>query len=394
MNVRNIIPEIHYVGVNDRVTHLFEALWPIPDGVSYNSYLVRAGKVAIIDGVECGHIEEYLRHVREVCGDREPDYLVVNHMEPDHSGAIPVALATWPSLKVVGNKLTLGMLRGYYGISSERMLEIADGDTIDLDGLTLRFFLTPMVHWPETMMTYVVEKKTLFSGDALGSFGALSGAVIDDEMDVERFKPEIYRYYSNIVGKYGSFVRRALAKLDGVELDYICPTHGPVWHSHIAMVTDIYSRLANYEAEEGVTIVYGSMYGNTAEIAEAFAAELASLGVRRIRVHNASTSQLSDMLADVFRFRGLVIGSPTYSMEIFPPVEQFVRALQTREMTGRQVALFGSYTWAMASLPKLVSMMESMKLPVVGKVEMKQAPTAGVMENVRNVAKLLAEAIR
>lgn len=375
MNIRNITDSVVYIGVNDRDTDRFENLWPLPYGVSYNSYLVKGNsKIAMIDTVETGSIQTCLKYLKEGVQGRKLDYLVVNHMEPDHSGGIPMILCMFPEIKIIGNKQTIMMLKGYFGISEDKFVEIKDGEEIDLGDKTLRFILTPMVHWPETMMTYLVEDKVLFTGDAFGSFGALNGGVVDFEMDTEWYDDEIYRYYSNIVGKYGKPVQKALEKIKNIEIEYICSTHGPVWHDRIEDVGRIYNSLSNYESEEGVTIIYGTMYGNTAEIVEVVARRLCERGIRNIKIHNASKSHLSYMISDAFRYKGLIVASPTYSMRVFPPVEQFMIAMETREIKNKVLATIGSYTWSSASLSKLNEYSSKMNIEVVDSFEMKHAP--------------------
>lgn len=374
MNIREIAPGILYAGVNDRVINKFEALWPVPNGVSYNSYVVKGSeKVALIDTVEVGTLLDYIRGLQPLLGDSKIDYIVVNHMEPDHSGSIPMILDHFPESKIVGNKQTLGMVKGFYKVADSRLLEVSDGSTLDLGGKTLQFYLTPMVHWPETMMTYVEEDKVLFSGDAFGCFGALNGGVIDTEMETSWYRDEMYRYYSNIVGKYGRFVARALDKLKDLKIEFICSTHGPVWHDKIADVIGIYSNLAQYKGEDGVTIVYGSMYGNTAEVAEEIARQLCQRGVRNIRIYNASHSEQSYMISDAFRYKGLIVGSSTYSMHILPPVEQFLIAMETREIKNKVLATFGSFTWASAAATKINEYASKMNLQIVDSVVMKQS---------------------
>lgn len=348
MNIRNITPQVLYVGVNDRVTSLFEGLWPLRYGVSYNSYIVAGSQsLALIDTVRIDNVREFLNNVQEIAADRNIDYLVINHMEPDHSGSIPEVVRAYPDIKIVGNAQTISMVRDFYHIDDpDRFLEVKEGSTISLGDRTLKFFLTPMVHWPETMMTYVEEDKVLFSGDAFGTFGALNGGVIDSELTLDYFFDEMYRYYSNIVGKYGKSVQRALAKLQGLPIDYICSTHGPVWHEQIERVIAITDDLANWRSQPGVTIIYGSMYGNTAEIAETIACQLAANGIKNIRIHNAATASMSDMISDAFRYQGLIVGSATYSMRLFPAIEAFLNAMETREIKNKVFATFGSYTWA------------------------------------------------
>lgn len=394
MNIKEIINGIHYVGVNDRTTHRFEALWPLPLGVSYNSYIVRGTeKIALIDGVEISECDKLRDNIAAIIGTgASPDYLVINHMEPDHSGSIKVLRSFFPDMTIVGNAKTLEMVKGFYGIT-ENVMKVADGDRIDLGGMTLSFKLTPMVHWPETMMTYVEESAVLFTGDAFGCFGAINGGVTDTEADTEAYIPEMYRYYSNIVGKYGTFVQKALAKVASLKVEYICPTHGPVWHDRIEIVTSVYDRLSRYEGETGVTIVYGSMYGNTEEMAEAIAARLAERGIKKIRMHNASVSHLSYIISDVFRFKGLVIGAPTYSNTLFPPVESVLNAIKTRELKNRVLGTFGSYTWAPQAVKRINQLLEDAKLYTsdVISVETKQAPSAATVADCRSLADAIAD---
>lgn len=392
MNIREIVSDVYYVGVNDRVTSLFESLWPIPSGVSYNSYIVKGSeKVALIDTVRIDEVRGFLNNLQSIIGKRKIDFLVVNHMEPDHSGAIPEVILTYPDIKIIGNVRTIGMIKGFYHVDENRFIKIKDGDIIDLGGISLQFYITPMVHWPETMMTYISDKKLLFSGDAFGTFGALDGAVIDSDMDTDRYLPEMYRYYANIVGKYGVFVQNALNKLTSLPLQYICPTHGPVWNKRIQDVVKITDTLSKYESEPGVTIIYGSMYGNTAHIAEEIACELAALGIRKIRIHDASHSSLSNMISDAFRYKGLIVGSATYSMRLFPPVEYFMNAMETREIKNKVFAIFGSYTWAKGIVEnKLSAYAEKMKMPVVASMAMMQSGDSLTREQVRCFAATVA----
>lgn len=242
MAITEIRPGIHYVGVNDRTTTRFEGLWPLPIGVSYNSYLVVGEQVALIDTVEESFGSRLFENIREVIGDRKIDYLVVNHMEPDHSSSIAALRLRYPDLKIVGNAKTLQMIGGYYGIDAGT-LEVKEGDTLDLGGgKVLSFHLIPMVHWPETMVTWYAAEGVIFSGDAFGTFGALDGGITDSEVEVDRYWDEMRRYYACIVGKYGTPVQKALQKVGGLEIRTICPTHGPVWQERIGEVVALYDR--------------------------------------------------------------------------------------------------------------------------------------------------------
>lgn len=381
MNIREITKYVLYVGVNDRTTDRFESMWPLPYGVSYNSYIVKGDeKIALIDTVEIGTMLDFFDSIGNAIGNSKIDYLIINHMEPDHSGGIPGVLSRYPEAKIVGNKQTIAMVKGFYHISDDCFLEISDGDTLDLGGRTLKFFLTPMVHWPETMMTYLEEEHILFSGDAFGTFGALNGGVTDTEMQTGWYRDEMYRYYSNIVGKYGRFVQRALDKTKDLDIRYLCSTHGPIWHEKVGEVVGIYDSLSRYESEPGVTIIYGSMYGNTACVAEEIARQLAVRGVRNIKIHNASKSDMSYMISDAFRYEGLIVGGPTYSMHLFPPVEQFLIAMETREIKNKVFATFGSFSWASAASAKMKEYADKMKIEVVGNLDMKMSADQSILE--------------
>lgn len=392
MELRKITDSVFYCGVNDRTTHLFENLWPLPFGVSYNSYFV-AGKekTALIDTVEEGSACQFVESLRKASDDRRIDYLVVNHVEPDHSGGIRSVVEAFPGIKIIGNKTTITMIKGFYGIDDSYFMEVKEGDSLDLGGVSLQFIMTPMVHWPETMMTYMPERKLIFAGDAFGCFGALNGGVLDSSMDTDVYFPEMYRYYANIVGKYGRFVQKALDKARTIEIEYICSTHGPVWHERIKEIVDIYDRLSRYEGEEGVTIIYGSMYGNTGAIAEIIAKRLNERGVRNIKIHNASKSHLSYMITDAFRYKGLIVGAPTYSTELFPPVDAFMKALEVRETKNKVMGLFGSFTWASTALNKLKGYAERMGIDTIASLDMKQAPDTSAVEAAKELADRIAD---
>ena len=303
--MKKITDRIYYIGVNDFDKVLFEGLWPLPYGVSYNSYLVVDEKVALIDTVEAGFEDEFLANVHEVIGERAIDYLVVNHMEPDHSSLIAYMLEKYPSLQIVANAKTVPMLQGYYGTPQERIQVIKEGDSLCLGSCKLSFHMIPMVHWPETMVTWLAEEGTLFAGDAFGTFKAVDDEVIDNEDTFEEYRDEMIRYYSNIVGKYGTPVQAALKKLSGLEIKRICSTHGPVWETSIPQVVALYDKMSRYEVERGVCIVYGSMYGNTAAAADALAMELEARGIpyaiHDLACNNAGELGVSGALRDVFK---------------------------------------------------------------------------------------------
>ena len=383
--------KVHYVGVNDRTKHLFEAMWPLPYGVSYNSYLIDDEIIALVDTVDACYFETYLSKIKNIIGKRPINYLIVNHMEPDHSGSIKLIKQYYPEIVIVGNKQTFGMIEGYYGVTGLKYV-VNDGDFLSLGHHKLRFYLTPMVHWPETMMTFDETEGVLFSGDAFGCFGALDGGFKDVNINTDRYWPEMVRYYSNIVGKYGSPVQKALQKLGGLPITTICSTHGPVWTESIPRVVEMYDRLSRYEAQEGVVIVYGSMYGHTEQMAETIAARLSNEGIRDIVIHNVSKSHSSYILADIFRYKGLIIGSPTYCNHIYPEVESLLSKIQLREIKNRYVGVFGSFTWAGAAVKRMMEFIQKSKCEIVGEpVEMKQAMSSTVHAQCNELAKSMAD---
>ena len=394
MSFAEFLPGIRYVGVNDRTTTRFEALWTLPCGVSYNAYLVVGEKIALIDTVEASFGNRLVENIREEIGDRPIDYLVVNHMEPDHSSSMAALRQLYPAMRIVGNSRTLDMIRGYYGLD-EGLCEVGESDTIDLGGATLAFRMIPMVHWPETMATWCPEQRVLFSGDAFGTFGALDGGITDTQLDPDRYRDEMRRYYAAIVGKYGGPVQQALRKVRTLPVGTICPTHGPVWQRHAGESLEEYDRMSRCAGEPGVVIAYGSMYGNTERVAECLARDLAAEGIRNIVVHNLSYADESVVLRDVFRYDTLVVGSPTYNAELFPPVEQLLRRIETRNMPGRRFACFGSFTWAGAAVRRLDEFARRMKWETVGEpIELRQGFSAAVRESCRDLARRIAEGMR
>ncbi len=369
---------IHYVGVNDRHKHIFEGLWPLPYGVSYNSYIIADEKIALVDTVEADFFTQYLDNIRSVIGDRPIDYIIVNHMEPDHSGSLTLIKKYYPNAKIVGNKKTFGMMQGFYRVGNDAdgdTLEVKNGDTLQLGSHTLAFTLVPMVHWPETMVTLDTTANVLFSGDAFGCFGALNGAYIDAEMNCDIYWDEMLRYYSNIVGKYGTPVQQALKKLAGVKIDYICSTHGPVWHEHIERVVGMYDRLSRYEGADGLVIAYASMYGNTERAAEVIARAASEAGVKNIIMHDVSRTHHSYIIADIFRYRALILGAPTYNNGLYPQMESLLSELAGRDMKNRLLGWFGSFSWAGKAM-KTIGEWNETRLhfePVGTPVEIKQS---------------------
>lgn len=387
-----IANKVYYVGVNDCNKNLFEGLWPLPYGVTYNSYLIDDEKVCLIDTVEVDFFTQFIERLREVLGDRQIDYLVINHMEPDHSGSIGLLRKYYPNIQVIGNKKTFDMMSGFYGVK-DNTLEVKNGEELSLGNHTLQFFMTPMVHWPETMMTLCKgEVSHLFTGDAFGCFGALNGGLIDQEIDTDWCWLEMVRYYSNIVGKYGTPVQNALKKLAGIHIDYICSTHGPVWHKYVDKVIGLYDRMSKYETEPGLVICYGTMYGNTERMAEQIARSASLAGVKNIRLYNVSKTHHSYILQDVFRFRGLIVGAPTYNAGLYHEMDVLLQEVANRDIKNHLIGWFGSYSWASKAVAAIGEWNENhLHFEKVGEpVEMKQALTPEIKEECNRLGREMA----
>lgn len=343
-----------WIGLNDRTTDLFEALWPLPKGVSYNSYLIDGDKVAVIDGVKSDFYPQYIESIKGIIGsDKTVDYMVVNHVEPDHSGAVEMMLQAFPEMTVVGNSKTLQYLSQFYG-DLPKSMEVKDGDILDLGAHKLTFALIPMVHWPETMVTYDQETGCLFSCDAFGSFGALEGGLFDDQLDLESYRSETYRYFANIVGKYSSFVEKALAKVKdlGIKPKMVCPSHGPVYRKNPSYIVDFYGDMACQRTDPAALVVYGSMYGNTARLAESVAKGMREGGLLDVTVRNSSKSEMSELVRDTWRCRGLILVGCSYNGGVFPRISHFMETLEGKKMANRYIGICGSYTWSKGAAMK------------------------------------------
>lgn len=356
--------KVYWIGVNDRRKRLFENMWPMDKGVSYNSYLIVDEKTALIDTIEDRAAGNYIERIEKLLNGRKLDYLVINHMEPDHSGEIKAIFDHFKGVTIVGNNKTFKMVEAYWGIT-DNLRQVEDGDALCLGYHNLSFVMTPWVHWPETMMTYDVTEKILFSGDAFGTFGSLDGGIFDDEINFDFYEEEMRRYYSNIVGLYSNMVQKAFAKLTGVDVKVIAPTHGPVWRSNPAKVLGLYDKWSKYEAEEGVVIVFASMYGNTEQMADYIARKLSENGVKNIIIHDVSRTHISYLINDVWKYKGLIVGSCAYTSRAFPLMEQFARELVHTKLKKRFVGIFGSYSWNGGGVKSLKEFIDETDLELV-----------------------------
>ncbi len=387
----NLAENIYYLGFNDRRTHLFENIWPIPHGISYNSYLLVDEKVALVDTVERAFIDEYLDNIEEIIGDRKVDYLIINHMEPDHSGALKAIVQKYPDIILVGNKKTFGFIESFY-MEPKNVLMVHDDYVLELGKFRIQFQTIPMVHWPETMISYEETNKILFSGDAFGSYGTLDGGVFDDEINLEFYEVEVMRYFTNIVGKYCPHTQRAIKKLQPLDIKMIAATHGPVWRSDLNWILKRYNKWSSYDLDCGVIIVYGSMYGNTQRMAEVIARRIAERGIKNIRVYDASKTHSSYIINDIFKYKGFIVGSAAYNNAMFPNVQTLLSTIEHMAPKNHYLGIFGNFLWNGGGVKNLKTFAENIQWEMVHEpVEEKGALKPNNREELIKLADAMAD---
>ncbi|MBN2221976.1 MAG: FprA family A-type flavoprotein, partial [Vallitaleaceae bacterium] len=345
--LQNITPNIIYVGGNDRRLALFENMFPLTNGVAYNSYVILDEKTALLDTVDSAISQLYLENVEAALNGRPLDYLIINHMEPDHCANIEAIAKLYPNVKVVGNKKTFQFFEQYYRLDLKaNYIEVKEKDEISLGKHTLRFYMAPMVHWPEAMMTYEVSEEVLFSADAFGSFGAINGNLFADEVDLDdEYMSEARRYYSNIVGRFGTQVQAVLKKFKDVPIQYICPLHGLVWRKNLDQILDKYVHWASYTPEKkGVVLAYASMYGNTENAVMLLATKLAQKGIKDIRIFDVSKTHISYIISEIWKYSHVVFASPTYNMHLYFGMDALLRDLASLNLRNRKVSLIGNHS--------------------------------------------------
>ena len=373
-----IKPDVYWIGVNDRTTDLFEGLWPITEeGVSYNAYLINDEKKAIVDLSKALKTDEFFDRIAEIVAVSEIDYVVINHMEPDHTGVLRTLRKIAPGATILGSAKTKKMLESFYGIT-EKVRVVEDGEALSLGRRTLQFFSTPFVHWPETMMTYETSHRILFSCDAFGSYGALRGAIFDDECkDLGFYQKEALRYYVNIVAKFSKPVLKAIGKLADVPVEIIAPSHGLIWRKNPRLIVDLYRKWAEYasgETEAGITLIYGSMYGNTETMMNAVAQGISRVGVP-LEIFDAARTHVSYILPSLWTTAGVMVGAPTYEGTLFPPMAQVLEMATLKRVLNKKVAMFGSYGWSGGALKHLKKIIEPVRWEMVDSLEFVGKPT-------------------
>ena len=347
--VRKVVDDLYWIGGNDHRLALFENIFPIPRGVSYNSYLLLDEKTVVFDSVDWSVAREYLRHIELLLEGRPLDYMVIHHMEPDHCAAIDEVCLRYPNVKVISSEQGFQIMNqiGYH-IKDEQKVIVKEGDTFSFGKHTLAFVEAPMVHWPEVLMSFDTSNGILFSADAFGSFGAIDGKLFNDEVNFDRdWLDDARRYYTNIVGKYGPFVQDVLKKASTLPIKYICPLHGLVWRNNLAYFIEKYDKWSKYEPEEeGIMIAYASMYGNTEYAAQSLATALCERGMTEVVVHDVSNTDVSQLISDTFKYSHIVLASVTYNLGIYPVMKDFINDMQALNVQNRTVALIENGTWA------------------------------------------------
>lgn len=361
---KKITSDLIWLGGSDRRLALFENVYPIPRGVSYNAYLIQDEKTALLDTVDQAIAERFFENLEHALQGKPLNYVIVNHMEPDHAATLGTVLSRYPEATVIGNAKTLPMIKQFFPMEVEgRFQAVKEGDTLSLGRHELTFVMAPLVHWPEVMMTYESSEKLLFSADAFGSFGATGGNLFNDELNFDRdWLDDARRYYGNIVGKYGLQVQAALKKLSGLDIAMICPLHGPIWRSDLDYLLDKYDKWSRYEPEErAVAVLYASMYGDTENAVNLLAAGLADSGVKNIAMHDISSTHVSTLISEVFRCSHLVLAAPTYNNGVYPAMATFLHDMKALGLQNRTVALVENGSWAPVSGKLMREMLGELK---------------------------------
>jgi len=350
--VRKVTEDLYWVGANDHRLHLFENIHPIPRGVSYNAYLLLDEKSVLFDTVDWSACRQLLENIEYLLDGKPLDYLVINHMEPDHGASIEEILLRYPQVKIVSTEKAFMLMRQFgFEVDGHELIEAHEGDTLSFGSHTVTFVYAPMVHWPEAMVTFDVTNGVLFAADAFGSFGALDGKLFNDEVNFERdWLDDARRYFTNIVGKYGPHVQALLKKAATIDIKMVCPLHGPVWRSDLGWFIDKYDHWSRYEPEEkGVMIAYASMYGNTEAAAQALAAKLCEKGMKNVVVYDVSNTHVSQLISEAFRLSHIVLASVTYNLGIYPVMHNFLMDMKALNLQNRTLAIIENGSWACKS---------------------------------------------
>ncbi|MBP3241273.1 MAG: FprA family A-type flavoprotein [Oribacterium sp.] len=396
-NIREVEKDIWWIGASDRRLALFENAYATPSGMSYNNYLILDDKTCLMDGIDDAVSRQFFDNLTKALDGRELDYMVVQHMEPDHCSCIPELLLRYPKLKIVGSQKAIQMIDQFYHIKVDAIV-VKEKDTLPLGHHTLNFFTAAMVHWPEVIVSFDTSTGALFSADAFGAFGAMSGNIFADEVDWEHdWKDEARRYYANIVGKYGVQTNALLKKLETLDVKMLLPLHAHLWRKDLDTIIDLYKSWASYTPEKkSVAIFYGSVYGHTGNAADILSMKLAELGVRDVKVYDVSKTEVSYLVSAAFEYPALVFASATYNAEIFDNMHTFLTDLKNHNLTGRTVGIIENGSWALSAKKKMTELLGTMKNMTL--LEPMVSITSSVDENTMagldDLAKALAETVK
>ncbi len=391
-NVREVEKDIWWLGASDRRLELFENVYPLPLGMSYNNYVIMDDKTCLMDGIDDAVTRQFMDNLEHVLGGRKLDYMVVQHMEPDHCTCIPQLISKYPEMKIVASQKAVQMISQFYHLQVDA-IAVKEGDTLELGHHTLTFCTAPMVHWPEVIVSYETTTGTLFSADAFGAFGAMSGNIFADEVDWDRdWESEARRYYVNIVGKYGVQTAALLKKAAALDIKMILPLHGHLWRQDFGKILDLYTKWASYTPEKkAVAVFYGSVYGNTANAADILAMMLSELGVKDVKVYDVSKTHPSYLLAEAFRCSTLVFASATYNAEIFDSMHTLLVDAKNHNLSGRTVGLIENGSWAATAGKKMAEILGSMKSMTI--LDPMVKVTSSVDDDTRGKLQELAQAL-
>lgn len=399
-NIKNITEDLYWIGANDRRLSLFESVYPVPLGVSYNSYLLMDEKTVLLDTVDKSVNHQFIENLEHTLNGRKLDYMIINHMEPDHCAEIPTIVRLYPEVKIVCNAKTQTMIKQFFdfNLPDKQYQIVKEGDVLNTGKHNLTFVFAPMVHWPEVMVTYDTTNKILFSADAFGTFGTIDGSIFADEVDFDhRYMDEARRYYTNIVGKYGMQVQALLKKASGIEISMICPLHGYVWRKDLDKFIDKYQKWSTYTPEiNSVMIAYASVYGGTQNAAEILAGELANLGIKDIKLYDVSITHPSYIISDAFKYSHLVFASTTYNNGIFVNMENLLHDIVAHNLQNRKIAIIENGSWAPVSAKLMCEKLSALKNTEIieGSVSLKSAVKTEIRTEIENLAKAIKESMK
>lgn len=398
--IRKVNEDLYWIGALDRRLALFENLFPISKGITYNSYLIKDEKNVLLDTVDYSVGRQFLENLEYTLNGESLDYLIINHMEPDHCSLIGEIVSRYPEMKIICNMPTTRMLKNFFNFDVDDKIQvIKEGETLKTGKHEFQFVMAPMVHWPEVMVTYDITDKTLFTADAFGSFGATNGNLFNDDINIdEEWISEARRYYTNIVGKYGPQVQNLLNKASSLDIKMICPLHGVIWRTNLEYIIEKYDKWSKYEPEEnGVVIIYSSVYGHTENVVESLSNYLGENGVKNIAIYDSSNTDVSYLVAESFKYSNIVIAATTYNLGLFPKIEQYLSDIKRQNLQNRTISIIENSTWVPGivtkEVSKVLSEMKDMRI-LENTYSIKSSPKDDEYENIKNIGDEIIKSLK